>query len=133
MKYVTKNKLQILDYIKSHKDEHLTIEQIYQGLNKKIPIASLYRIVDSLVEDGQIRKFITDINVPACFQYIGDNNEHMHFHLLCTECGKLIHLECDEVNHLVSHIQDEHDFQIDITKVNLYGLCADCLRKKQNA
>ena len=130
MKYITKNKLKILNCLKDNQDKHLSIENIFDLLNKDVPLASIYRIVDELVEEGAVRKYIIDRNNSACYQYIGDGNEHQHFHLLCTKCGRLIHLECDEVNHLLSHIQSDHGFDVDISKITLYGVCKDCQENK---
>ena len=131
MKYITKNKLVVINCLKDNSDKHLTIEQIEQLLNRKVPLASIYRIIDSLVEEGAVRKFIIDRNNSACFQYVDNANKHNHFHLLCSKCGKLIHLECDEVNHLLSHIEDDHNFKVDITKVTLYGLCEECQKEEK--
>ena len=130
MKYITKNKLKILNCLKDNQDKHLSIENIFDLLNKDVPLASIYRIIDELVEEGAVRKYIIDRNNSACYQYIGDGNEHQHFHLLCTKCGRLIHLECDEVNHLLSHIQSDHGFDVDISKITLYGVCKDCQENK---
>lgn len=131
MKYITKHKLVVINCLKKNSDTHLTIEQIGELLKGKVPLATLYRIMDQLVLEGLVRKYIIDRNNSACFQYIGDGNEHSHFHLLCTKCGRLFHLECREVNHLLKHIEDEHGFSVDISKVNLYGICKDCQRSEQ--
>lgn len=131
MKYITKNKLTVINCLKENSDKHLTIEQLEKILDGKVPLASIYRIIDSLVEEGIVRKYVVDRNNSACFQYIGDSSEHQHFHLLCSKCGKLIHLECDEVDHLIKHIESEHDFIIDISKITLYGICEDCRGKSQ--
>ena len=129
MKYLTKNKKTVLGYLKANADRHYTIEELQREL-PDIPQASLYRIIDSLVEIGLVRKYIVDNNTPACFQYVGDGIKHSHFHLLCTKCGKLIHLECHEVNELIEHIEKEHGFSVDISKVNLYGLCEECQKEE---
>ena len=131
MKYNTKNRKLVLDFLKNNSDKHLTIEEIYNALNEEVPLASLYRIIDDLSESGEIRKYIISINEPSRYQYIDNKDEHLHFHLLCTKCGKLIHLECHEVNNLIKHIEDNHKFAIDVSKVNLYGLCEDC-QKEEN-
>ena len=128
MKYLTKNKKTVLGFLKANADRHYTIEEIQKEL-PDIPQASLYRIIDSLVEIGLVRKYIVDNNTPACFQYVGDGIKHSHFNLLCTKCGKLIHLECHEVNELIEHIEKEHGFSVDISKVNLYGLCEECQKE----
>ena len=129
MKYHTKNKLKILNCFKKNKDKHLTIEQINVLLKHEVPLASIYRNVDDLLNEGVIRKYIVDNNNSACYQYAIDGDEHNHFHLLCSKCGKLIHLECSEVERLINHIEDEHGFQVDVSKVTLYGLCPDCQEK----
>ena len=129
MKDLTKNKKTVLGYLKANADRHYTIEELQREL-LDIPQASLYRIIDSLVEIGLVRKYIVYNNTPACFQYVGDGIKHSHFHLLCTKCGKLIHLECHEVNELIEHIEKEHGFSVDISKVNLYGLCEECQKEE---
>ena len=126
MKYHTKNKIAIINCLKENSNRHLTIEEIDGLLGHKVPVSSIYRVIDELVNEGQVRKYIVDQNSSACFQYVGSNQCHEHFHLLCTKCGKLIHLECDEIEHIISHIQEEHNFAVDITKTTLYGVCEEC-------
>lgn len=128
MKYKTKHKTEIIKFLKENDDKHLTIGEIQKEL-KDIPIATLYRLMDSLVEEGVVRKYITSPNSPCCFQYSDCGHDHHHFHLVCEKCGKLIHLDCDEVDHLVEHINDEHGFKVDISKVNLYGVCDECAKE----
>lgn len=129
MKYHTKNKVKIISCLKKNNEKHLSVEQIYDELSHQVPLASLYRNLDELVEEGSVRKFVIDRNNSACYQIVDDGNEHNHFHLLCTKCGKLIHLECHEVDHLLKHIESEHNFNIDITKVTLYGVCEECAKE----
>ena len=126
MAYNTKNRQIVIEVLKDNKDKHLTIEDIFELTSKEVPLASLYRIIDSLTKEGIIRKYIIDNKTSACYQYALDKIEHNHFHLRCSSCGKIIHLECDEVSHLLKHIEEEHNFEIDVTKVILYGLCEDC-------
>lgn len=123
MKYKTKHQSTLIKYLKNHSDEHLTIQDMAKDLSM-IPQATLYRLVDSMVEEGSLRKYIIGPNSSCCFQLNGC--EHQHFHLICERCGKLIHLECDEVDHLLEHINEEHGFSVDVSKINLYGLCDDC-------
>lgn len=128
MKYKTKHRSDIIDFLKKNEDKHYTIQELHLKL-KDIPQATLYRLVDSLVEEGQVRKYIIGPNSSCCFQYANCHHDHEHFHLVCQKCGKLIHLECDEVEHLVHHIKDDHGFAIDVTKVNLYGICDECQKE----
>ena len=59
MNYETKNKSLIINLIKKHKEEHLTIDQIKKLLIKEksdVPLASIYRVIDKLLNEGIIRK-----------------------------------------------------------------------------
>ena len=126
MKYQTKNKIRLLEILKENSDRHLTIEEII-SLAHDVPKASVYRIIDALVKEGLVRQYSISVHSPSCYQYI--EGSHSHFHLLCSRCGKLIHLECHEVDKLIKHINKEHGFEVDISKVNLYGLCKECQSK----
>ena len=128
MKYQTKNRETLISFLAGHPDAHFSIRELRDALSeekKPIPQASLYRLLDELIEEGVVRKYLLE-NGASCFQYAGDHEAHLHFHLVCQKCGKVIHLECDEVEKLVSHIEEEHGFRIDVSKVNLTGLCASC-------
>lgn len=130
MKYKTKNRTKIINFLKSNDDKHLTIQEIQKHL-PDIPQATLYRIIDSLCEEGIVRKYYLSPNSSCCFQYSDCEHEHQHFHLVCQKCGKLIHLDCDEVDHLIEHLKEDHNFTVDVSRVNLYGLCEDCARSKR--
>ena len=125
MKYKTKHKAELIEFLKKNQDKHLTIQEIQKSL-KKIPQATLYRLMDSLVENGEVKKYFIDPNTSCCFQYMGSEACHEHFHLICKKCGKLYHLECKEVDNFLQHIKDEHGFDIDVSKVNFYGECESC-------
>ena len=59
MKYKTKHKTELLTFLENNQDRHLTIQEIQKAL-KSIPQATLYRLIDSLVENGQVKKYFID-------------------------------------------------------------------------
>ena len=61
MKYQTKHKYQLVNYLKRKQDSHLTMMEIQKGC-KDIPVATLYRLMDSLIEEGLVRKYIIGPN-----------------------------------------------------------------------
>ena len=126
MGYKTKHRTKLINYLISKKDEHLTIQDIQKDL-PTISQATLYRLIDSLVEEGAVRKYIIGPSSSCCFQYVSCHH-HEHFHLICEKCGKLIHLECDEANHFISHLEQEHGFSVDVSKINFYGICDECAK-----
>lgn len=130
MKYQTKHKKALIEYLKENSHRHLSINEIQEGMKHAIPVATLYRLIDSLVDEGLVRKYIIGPSSSCCYQYADCSKEHQHFHLICEKCGKLIHLECHEVEHLIQHVSDEHNFNIDVSRINLYGLCDKCQKEK---
>jgi Fur family ferric uptake transcriptional regulator len=49
-----------------------------------------------------------------------------HYHLKCVGCGQLIHLECEYLEKLDSHVKSQHNFRVDHSKTVLYGCCGNC-------
>ena len=127
MKYNTKHRNELILFLMKNSDRHLSIGEIHEEL-PKIPQATLYRLVVSLCEDGLLRKYTIGPNSSCCYQY-SSGTCHEHFHLICEKCGTLIHLQCDEVEHLLTHIKEEHGFMVDMSKINLYGLCDKCQKE----
>lgn len=134
--YKTKQKEQILSFIKSKKDVHVTASDIVMFLSREntpVGTATVYRYLDKLVSQGVIRKYTMDEKMSACYQYIVDAEKcREHFHLKCIDCGTLIHIDCDYMKSLNDHILEHHGFKVDNSRTVLYGRCSDCEEKKNN-
>lgn len=128
--YNTKQKELILGLLIKNSSRHFTavdISHYLQSQGTPVGIATIYRYLDGLTEDGSVRKYIIDSKTGACYQYIGEKQKcKEHFHLKCVKCEKLFHVECDYLNELSGHILSHHGFCIDHTKTVLYGYCKDC-------
>ncbi|MCQ2448626.1 MAG: transcriptional repressor [Clostridia bacterium] len=111
-------------------EAHVTADEIVELLAKSgqaVGRTTVYRCLERLVEEGQVRKYAAASGESACYQYIHAGHDcREHFHLKCTACGKLIHIECDHMSELSAHIDGEHGFSVDPLKTVLYGLCKDC-------
>lgn len=131
-KYKTKQRENILNYLKENEKKHITAEEIIEHFKKiENPIgkSTVYRYLDNLVAENIIRKYISQERGSACFQYV-ENKEGCinHYHMKCIKCGALFHLDCNEITELESHIFKEHHFKLDICKTVLYGTCSKCLK-----
>ena len=133
IEYKTKQKELILDYLKSHGDKHVTIDDVFGYLRLEghsVGRTTVYRYMERLTDTGTLRKYYIEEGMGACYQFIGNNNQCCsHFHLKCTKCGTLIHMECEYLNKINEHILQEHHFLIDNTKTVFYGLCKKCQNK----
>lgn len=131
--YKTKQKELIVDYLAALSDNHTTVNQIQAHfIKEEIPIGltTIYRCLESLVENGLVRKYMLDPASGACFQYVGETKHcDEHFHLKCEKCGELIHLECSFLGEIAPHIMKKHHFQLNTAKTVFYGLCEHCNSK----
>lgn len=127
--YNTRQRDEIVKAISSFDDRHFTAADVVKVLNEKgisVGQATVYRLIDRLEESGELRKYIVDGTSAACYQR-ADLHCREHFHLLCEKCGRLIHVECEELSKIASHIESEHGFTVDYSKTVFYGKCGDCM------
>ena len=130
MSYNTKQKEKILELI-SNINKSFTVKDVYLSLNKKVGLTTIYRLVDKLVDDGIISKSIDSNNI-TYYQYLGHCDEDNHFYLKCTNCEKLIHIDCDCINDLKNHIFKEHNFISNKDNIIIEGLCNKCNKEVKN-
>ena len=131
-KYHTKQKEEILLCIASFGAEHFTAADVAVRLTREgssVGQATVYRTLERLASEGSLRKYVIDGTTAACYQ----QNEadpvahcHEHFHLKCEVCGRLIHVECEELSKIASHMEEEHGFRVDPKKTVFYGICEKC-------
>ena len=128
--YNTKQKELLLSFLRENSDEHITVQKISTFMsNAGTPMgtATIYRQLDKLVEQGCVKKYILDNRSGACYQYTeSEQGCNDHYHLKCVLCGKLIHLDCDVLDNINSHILDHHGFVVDNSKTVFYGQCEEC-------
>lgn len=53
-----------------------------------------------------------------------------HDHLICTKCGKIVEFERPQIEDLQLEIAALHGFHVLQHKLEIYGLCSDCLKER---
>ena len=123
--YKTRQKDIILIAIKKQK-QVFTVKEIHQQLKDQVGLTTIYRLIDKLVEDGRLRKNV-GTNNDAYYQYLEDCKHDNHFYLKCSSCGKIIHVDCDCINNLYSHIFKNHKFKLNKKNIIIDGICERCM------
>ena len=125
--YNTKQKDVILNAIK-HQKQEFTINDIYNQVKDKAGLTTIYRLVDKLVLDGRLSKYIGKDNT-TYYQYLEECNEDNHFYLKCEHCGDMVHIDCDCIEDLSSHIFKKHKFKPNKEHIIINGICEKCIKK----
>jgi len=134
-KYNTKQREMILSCLKEHHAEHFTVDKVLEYLKTQgasVGQTTVYRNLDKLVKEGVVIKYAGAEGQSACYQYI----EHpescaTHYHLICADCGRMIHLQCEYLDDMTAHLLEHHQFSMDKFKTVIYGLCRQCEAHKE--
>ena len=112
MQYKTKNRDALIAYLQTREGEHVTVNEIhdhFRAIGSTMGVATIYRNLEKMVADGQMRKYVVDSGSAACFEYIGAQHGHARFiHCKCEKCGRILHIQ-----------------------TVLYGVCGECKIEKE--
>lgn len=135
--YKTRQMNELLTFLKSVRGSHVTVNDIceyFQTQGIAVGTTTIYRHLEKMLKEGVIAKYVIDGISSACFEYIGSQEiepQTICYHCKCEKCGKLIHLQCNEVESLKKHMMEHHGFEIDSLRTVFYGVCSEC-KKIQN-
>ncbi|MCR4939735.1 MAG: transcriptional repressor [Treponemataceae bacterium] len=135
-KYKTKQRETLIAYLESMPGTHITASDVCEYFKEKgqpIGLSTVYRQLESLVDEGIVNKYTIDASSSACFEYMGGDSHkdaEACFHCKCEKCGKLIHMHCDELSEIGEHLFKEHNFKINSMRTVLYGICDECMDEK---
>jgi len=110
-------------------DTHPTAEEIYHHVKAKFPgvsLGTIYNTLNMLKEHGHILE-LSYGDMSSRF----DGNPSNHYHVTCTECGKIVDLHRPLID-FEEEVELSTGFKIHGHRLEFYGVCADCLGKDAN-
>lgn len=114
----------IKEYLASTK-EHPTADTVYTHIRKIYPNISLgtvYRNLSLLAEQGEILK----INCHDGSDRF-DGNPKPHYHFLCNECGKVLDIAMESIDHINVIAGAGFQGKVEGHVTFFYGKCPECL------
>ena len=120
----------IMTFLMGRKD-HPTADVVYMNVRKENPNISLgtvYRNLTLLSDLGEIQRL-----------RVGDGVDHFdadtspHYHFVCSECGSVIDLEMDGIDHIQEIAGANFNGQIAGHVTYFYGKCGACMKAKEEA
>lgn len=109
----------------AHSDSHLSAEEIYQHLQprtKTINLATIYRTLDLLVEQGHVTRFV---GRDGKFLY-ATRQHSRHLHLVCRKCGKSFPADYQGLQPFIDRVKQIYGFQVEIEHLTFTGVCQAC-------
>lgn len=125
---ITPQRRLICDYL-SETDAHPTAARVYETLKAEMPSLSLmtvYNTLNTLAELGAIQ----------VVGQAGDDTVHYdpdlepHVNVICISCQKIIDVPSPQIAAMRQEVDSESGFKILGARMSFYGLCPDCLAKR---
>ncbi len=115
-------------------DAHVSAEELYDRVRRSHPSighATIYRSMALFVEAGiaKERRFHEEGRV----RYEPGLDADHHDHLVCLGCGEIQEFEDPTIERLQNEIARTRGFSVTFHRLELYGLCPRCRRKRKNA
>jgi Fur family ferric uptake transcriptional regulator len=125
----SKQREQILD-IFLETEEHPTIGDLYELVRKKTPkigLATVYRTMKVICGAGLAREVDFGDGVRR-FEH--EYRHQHHDHLVCLKCGRIIEVMSPEIEKLQQSLAKKHRFTAVRHRLEIFGTCRTCKRKK---
>ena len=87
-----------------------------------IGLATVYRTLKSMVEDGAVDTFIT-VDGETLYRRCSSGHHH---HLVCRKCGRTSEIHAEAVEAWAEAVAAEHGFTGIEHTVEIVGICRDC-------
>jgi len=100
------------------------IEDALRAADRTVGRASIYRILDQLVELQLVTRVETGQGV---VRYEAARGEHgHHHHLVCDHCGRLVPFADGELEQAISAVSRRVPFEVSDHEIVLHGACGSC-------
>jgi Fur family ferric uptake transcriptional regulator len=112
-------------------EEHVTLDELWQILRQRgydYDYDFVRQAMERMVALGFARRSQFE-NQPVRYEH-----RHLgrhHDHLICTKCGKITEFANEDLERMQIGIAAEHGFHMLQHKMEIYGICSDCLNKRQ--
>jgi Fur family ferric uptake transcriptional regulator len=122
---VTRQRELIAETVFSSED-HLSVDAVQRRLKDKgirVGTATIYRALDVLVDSGLVKAHDFGEGFRRFEPMTG---QERHEHLICVKCGSVLEFSNEQLERMLPIIADEHLFQHQRHRVEVFGVCKDC-------
>ncbi|MEA3351481.1 MAG: Fur family transcriptional regulator [Chloroflexota bacterium] len=113
----------------AHGGTHMTADEIFakiQMRTQSVNIATVYRTLDMLVEEGLSRR--TDLGEGQIAYASPKHGPHIH--LVCKHCHQIIEADQEMLSELHKRLSEEYSFNADLQHISIFGTCTQCQKRE---
>jgi Fur family ferric uptake transcriptional regulator len=114
-------------------EAHLSNEDLYSLVKKEDPTVgqtTVYRTLKLLTEAGLAR----EVRFGDGRAHYEHNYKHQHhYHMICSECGKIIEFFSAELEAIQDAMAAKHRFEVTQHLLRIIGVCAECRRARKQS
>lgn len=101
------------------------IEDALRAQGRSVGRASIYRVLDLLVEHGLVERVAVGPGL-ARFERALPGGEQHHHHLVCEQCGRLVAFDDPGLEKAIDRVSQRVAARVEHHEVLLRGACQDC-------
>jgi len=128
---LTPQRLALLKIV-ARREEHHSVDQIYELIKNDFPttsLATIYKTLSLLKDMGEV----LELNFAGLGSRYDGNKPYPHPHVMCTRCGQILDSEVKASLELCLEMARKTGYQITHHQLNFFGLCPICQKEGQPA
>ena len=121
---LTRQRLLIWNTLLDAQGSHLSAADVavaVRARDAELHQATIYRTLETLVDDGLLLR--TDLGADRSYYELP--SDHRHHHLVCTQCGTVVHVHDDTLVETLDGVKAITGFSF-TDELTLPGRCASC-------
>lgn len=127
---LTKQKQEFRRFLELNREKEMTVPEIAELLKESgsdMGIATVYRAVRRLEEEGVLVRSVNGANSKTTYRYAGPDTSVRSAHrVFCTSCGKSVDLSYKFTDRLEKSVSAATGFSLTDHQIMFYGLCENC-------
>ena len=116
--------------MEANQAQHMSADDVYRYLverDRSLPISTVYRVLAQFEQAGIVERHSFDAERTKQVYELKDS-EH-HDHMICIKCRSVHEFLDPQIESRQIEIAEKLGFSLTDHSLNLYGICAGCVRK----
>ena len=106
---------------------HVAVAELYERVHADFPAidrSTVYRALSFFVELGLV--VAAEIGGATVYEIAPRDGECDHYHLVCRDCGGVLHVDGAAFDALAAWLDADHGFAAELGKLTIHGRCREC-------